>query len=75
MDIKEQIEKVISLLTKDEALKGKFTKDPMGTVKELLGCAIDDDLLKKIVSGVKAKVSSDKLSDAAGAIGKLFSKK
>ncbi len=74
MDIKEQIEKVIQTLTNDAALKDKFTKDPVAAVKSVLGAALPDDILDKVVSGVKAKISVDQLSDAADALGKLFHK-
>ena len=73
MDIKAQIEKLVQDITKDPSLKEKFLKDPAGVVKGFTG-AIPQDTLDAIVSGVKAKISADKLSDAAGALGKLLGK-
>ena len=73
MDIKAQIEKVVQDITKDPALKEKFLKDPAAVVKSVTG-AIPQDALDGIIAGVKAKLSADKLSDAAGALGKLFNK-
>lgn len=74
MDIKEQIEKMLSSVTKDAKLKEKFLKDPAGTVKNVLGSALSEDIIEKVVAGVKAKLSADAVSDAAGALGKLFGK-
>lgn len=74
MDIKEQIEKLVSSITKDGGLKDKFLKDPVGTVKEAVGDKVPADAIDKIVTGVKAKLSGDKLKDAVDGIGKLFGK-
>jgi len=73
MDIKQQIEKVVSSISGDASLKEKFSKDPIGTVKSIVGL-LPDEVVEKLVEGVKAKLTADKLSDAAGALGKLFKK-
>ena len=73
MDIKAEIEKLVKKITGDEKLKEKFTKDPAGAVKDVLGQAVPEETAAKIVDGVKAKLTADKLSGAAG-IGKLFGK-
>ena len=73
MDIKEMIEKVVSSVTGDGALMENFKKDPMATVKSLLGSIdLDNEAISKIVEGVKAKISVDKLSGIAGKLGGLF---
>lgn len=74
MDIKAQIEKLVDAITKDGGLKDKFLKDPVATVKEKLGDKIPADAIDGIVTGVKAKLTGDKLKDAADGIGKLFGK-
>ena len=74
MDIKEQIEKAVASITKDNDLMEKFKKDPAGALKGILGDKLPDGALDKIVAGVKAKISADKLSDVAEGIGKLFKK-
>ncbi len=74
MDIKEQIEKLVAEITKDGGLKDKFLKDPVATVKAKLGDKVPADAIDKIVSGVKAKISGDKIKDAVGGLGKLFGK-
>ena len=53
MDIKAEIEKVVEKITGDGDLKEKFTKDPAGTVKGIVGDKVDKDTLDKIISTVK----------------------
>ena len=72
MDIKEQINKVVEKVTKDETLKAQFQKEPVKAVEKVLGVDLPDDVVEKIVQGVKGKISVDKLSGAADAIKKLF---
>lgn len=74
MDIKEQIEKLIETITKDNGLKDKFLKDPAATVKELVGDKVPTDAIDKIVTGVKAKLTGDQLKGAVDGLGKLFGK-
>ena len=62
------VEKVKS----DEKLLDKFKKDPIKTVEGIIGIDLPDDVMDKVVDGVKAKVSVDKLSGALGSLKKLF---
>lgn len=88
MDIKKKIEELVKKITEDKTLLTKFKKDPVKTVEGLLNVDLDDDLVEKIVAGVKAKIDLDKiddlldglkgkvdLDDVAGALGGLFGKK
>lgn len=62
MDIKEKIEELAKKITGDGKLLEKFKSDPIGTVKELLGkIDLPDGALDSIVSGIKAKIGSDKI--------------
>ena len=72
MDIKEQIEKIVEKVLKDDALQAQFKKDPIKAVEKVLGVDLPDDVIEKIVAGVKAKISVDKVSDVADALKKLF---
>lgn len=72
MDIKEKIEEVVEKVKSDEKLLDKFKKDPIKTVEGIIGIDLPDDVMEKVVDGVKAKVSVDKLSGALGSIKKLF---
>ena len=68
MDIKEQIESIVEKLQKDEALQAQFKKDPVKAVEKLLGVDLPDDMVEKVVAGVKAKLSLD---DVSGIVGNL----
>lgn len=72
MDIKEQIEKLVSALSKDASLKEQFLKDPVKTLEKVLGVDLPDDMVEKVVAGVKAKLSADQIAGAADMLKKLF---
>lgn len=71
-DIKAEITKVVEKVTKDEKLMDQFKKDPVKTVEGVLGIDLPDDLMTKIVDGVKAKITVDKVGGVADALKKLF---
>ena len=72
MDIKGEIIKIVEKISKDKDLLEKFKKDPVKTVEGLLGVDLPDEMIEKIVDGVKAKISLDQVSDAMSALKKLF---
>jgi len=72
MDIKAKIDELVNKIKNDKALGAKFQSDPIGTVEDLLGVDLPNDQVAKIVDGIKAKISLDKLG---GALGGLFGKK
>lgn len=75
MDIKAKIAELVGKISKDPALKEKFEKDPVATVKGLVG-NLPMDQIKPIVDGVKAKLGAtavgEKLGDIGNKIGGLF---
>ena len=75
MDIKEKIEKIVDKVKNDPAMLKKFQSNPVKVVEDLLGVDLPDEMIEKIVDGVKAKLSLDKAGDALGALGGLFGKK
>ena len=72
MDIKAKIEELTDKVKNDKEIGEKFKNDPVKTVEGLIGVDLPDDQVEKIVEGVKAKVSLDKVT---GALGGLFGKK
>lgn len=72
MDIKEKIESVVEKVTKDKGLKELFEKDPVKAIEKVLGVDLPDDIVEKIVDGVKAKLTMDTISDVADKLKKLF---
>lgn len=72
MDIKEQISKMVEKITKDNKLREQFQKEPAKVVEKVLGVDLPDELVEKIITGVKGKLTVDKLSDAAGFLKKML---
>ena len=68
MDIKAKIEEIVKKIKGDKNLLANFKNDPLKTVENLLGVDLPDDIIEKIVEGVKAKISID---DVKGVLGKL----
>lgn len=72
MDIKEQVTKAVEKITKDPNMQEQFKKDPTKAVEQVLGVDLPDDVVKKVIDGVKAKMTVDKASGIADSIKKLF---
>ncbi len=72
MDIKEKIESVIEKIKKDPSIKEQFEKEPVKAIEKVLGVDLPDDMVEKIVDGVKAKLTVDSISDVADKLKKLF---
>lgn len=72
MDIKEKIDGIVEKVTKDKSLMDKFQKNPTKTVEDLVGVDLPDDVVQKVVEGVKGKISVDKLSGIAKSIKGMF---
>ena len=75
MDIKEKIEELVKKITSDKNLLKKFEKDPIKVVEDLIGIDLPNDMIEKVVEGVKAKINLDKVGDVLGGLGGLFGKK
>lgn len=71
-DIKEIISDAVEKISKDEKLQKQFMSDPVKALEKLLNVDLPDELIEKVVDGIKAKITVDKLSDAAGLLKKLF---
>ena len=72
MDIKAEITKIVDKIKNDENLLEKFKKDPVKAVESIIGVDLPDDVMEKVVDGVKAKISLDKAGDLLGGLKKLF---
>lgn len=72
MDVKTQITTAVEKISKDQSLQEQFKKDPVKAVEQVLGVDLPDDVLNKVVDGVKAKLSLDKAAGVVGSIKKLF---
>ncbi len=72
MDIKKKIEEIVEKIKSNASLKEEFAKDPEKTIEKLLGVDIPDGAADKIISGVKAALTGDKLAGFAGKLKGLF---
>ena len=75
IDIKEKIEDLVEKIQKNPALLKKFNTEPVKVVEELVGIDLPDEMIEKVVDGIKAKITMDKVGDALGALSGLFGKK
>lgn len=72
MDIKAEITKIVDKIKNDDDLLEKFKKDPVKAVEGIIGVDLPDDIIEKVVDGVKAKISLDKAGDLLNGLKKLF---
>ena len=72
MDIKEKIQEMVEKVTSDKNLMEKFQKEPVKAVEEIIGVDLPDDVVEKIIDGVKAKLTMENVSKVAGALKDLF---
>ncbi len=74
MDVKKMIEQAVNMIQNNAALKTQFEKDPIKAIEKALNIDLPNEIMDKIVDGVKAKISLDTLGDAANALKGLFGK-
>ena len=72
MDVKEKIQELFEKISEDKELQEQFMKDPVKAIEKLTGLDLPDDMLDKVIDGVKAKLTVDKVSDIADGLKKLF---
>jgi len=72
MDIKEQISKIVEEVSKNPNIKEQFEKEPVKAVEKIIGIDLPDDIVMKIVDGVKAKLTIDSVSKAADTLKGMF---
>ena len=71
-EIKALIKKLVDKIQEDPAIKDLFKKDPIKAVEKILGVDLPDDVVKKIIDGVKASITIDDAKDLLGSLKKLF---
>ncbi|MBQ2803913.1 MAG: hypothetical protein IJF07_08450 [Lachnospiraceae bacterium] len=72
MDIKEKIEQIIAEIQKNPSIKDDFEKEPVKVIEKLVGVDLPDDVVEKIIDGVKAKLTVEGVADIAGKLKDLF---
>ncbi|MBR6575095.1 MAG: hypothetical protein IKK61_08895 [Clostridia bacterium] len=71
-EIKALIKKLADKVQSDDEIKELFKKDPVKAVEKILGVDLPDDVVKKIIDGVKASITIDDAKDLLGSLKKLF---
>ena len=66
MDIKAKIAELTDKVKNDKDFSKKFQSDPISAVEGVLGVDLPNDQVEKIVDGIKAKISLDKLGGLFG---------
>jgi len=72
MDIKAKVNELVEKIKNDPQMLARFKTEPVQVIEGLLGMDLPDDVVMKVVEGVKAKITVDKLADGLGALKKLF---
>lgn len=72
MNIKEQMNKMVEEISKNPNIKEQFEKEPVKVIEKVIGVDLPDDVVMKIIDGVKAKLSIDGVSKAANALKGMF---
>ena len=68
MDIKAQIEKLVDKVKNDKETQKLFKKDPEKAVEKVLGVDLPDDVVKKVIDGVKAAVTAEGAKNVLGSL-------
>ena len=71
-NIRDIAKRLIEIMKDDDKFEARFDKNPAKAIEDVLGIDLPDDIMEKVVAGVKAKISIDDLSDAVGLLKKLF---
>lgn len=72
MDIKEKVEAIIEEIKSNPNIKEDFEKEPVKVIEKMIGVDLPDDVVEKIIDGVKAKMTVDNVSKIAGVLKDLF---
>lgn len=72
MDLQEQIKKLLNRIGEDDSLRSLFQKDPVAAAEKVLGIDLPDDMMEKIIDGVKAKLSLDQAAGTFSAAKKFL---
>ena len=72
MDIKAQISRIIDEISKNPDIREQFEKEPVKVIEKIIGVDLPDDIVMKIIDGVKVKLTMDSASKAADALKGMF---
>ncbi|MBP3204390.1 MAG: hypothetical protein IJ794_07375 [Lachnospiraceae bacterium] len=67
-NLPEKIQEVVTKVSADKTLLEQFQKEPVKVVEKVVGVDLPDDVVNRIIDGVKAKLTADKISGVAGSV-------
>jgi len=65
-DIKAKVDEIVTKAKNDPKFMDNLKSDPEKAIESVIGVDIPDGAIDSIISGVKAKISMDKLSGVFG---------
>ena len=71
-EVMEKVEGLVKKISGDKELQKQFMAEPTKAVEKLLGVDLPDDVMERVIAGVKAKLTADDVSSLLGAVKKLF---
>lgn len=74
MDIKAKIDEIIKKAKDDKDFGKKLKENPTKAIESIIGVDLPDEEVNKIVSGIKAKLTSDDIGDKIGGLMGMFKK-
>jgi len=72
MDVKDIIEKIVPMLSKDKNLLKDFENNPAKTIEAIAKKDLPDDVVNMVVKGVKAALTGDKAGGILDSVKKMF---
>lgn len=72
MDVIAQVTKIVEEVSNNPDMKEQFEKEPVKVIEKVIGVDLPDDVIMKIIDGVKAKLTMDNVSKAADALKGIF---
>ena len=73
-DITAYVEKVVQSVTENDALGKLFESKPAEAIKKILNVDLSNDIVEKIATAVKSKISLDQAKGMMDKVKGLFSK-
>ena len=72
VDIKNQINKIEKEVSKNTNMKEQFEKEPVKVIEKIIGVDLPDDIVSKIIDGVKANLTINNVSKVTDVLKGVF---
>ena len=72
VDIKNQINKIVKEVSKNPNMKEQFEKEPVKVIEKIIGVDLPDDIVSKIIDGVKANLTINNVSKVTDVLKGVF---